>query len=70
MPYKFAATLTVLALLGCDTTRQPPEEQPGEVELRSPALEKLRLVEGLNLVDRTASGHRSSTTRTRPSRPS
>jgi hypothetical protein len=61
MKYKFAVTMTILALAGCDPARQPPEEQASEVELRSPAIEKLSLVEGLNLIDRTASGHRLAT---------
>lgn len=56
MPSKLAVILIVLALAGCDTIKQPSEEQHGKIDLRRPALDRLRLVEGPNVVDRAPSG--------------
>lgn len=50
------AAITVFALAGCATFERPAQETPGEIELRRPALDRIALEEGVNVVDRTASG--------------
>ena len=59
MPIRSTLAVVALMLVGCGDVSQPPEEGRSRIAqtvLRRPALDRLRFVEGLNVVDRAPSG--------------